>query len=109
MYRGMSKKVPTGERFTGTVLVIVEESSPGVFGALAPQFKALGAFGSSRASVLRHLRNAILDQVDEGQKDPKYLKPKAVDFSAKEVESFKAEIFENSDKKSTISAAFLQF
>ena len=78
---------------SGKVLVLLERQAPNSFGATAPQFKSIFAFGKTREATLFHLKNAILDEIEEAtEEDPTFVVPKVLDYSENEAEHHRAEL-----------------
>ena len=96
MCRTMPKTAPQQKasvKFKGRVLVLLEHQKPRSFGAHAPQFRGGFAFGGTKSSTLRLLRQEILDEIDDAAaEDPSYTVPKSLAYSDKEAEQLRTSL-----------------
>lgn len=88
------KDQPSRRKLEGKILILLEHQTPRSFGATAPQFSGVFAFGGTRQAALRHLKNAILDELEEESGSQQTQVQKAQQFSAKEAENLRAKLSE---------------
>ena len=105
---GIQDQPSRGEKVEGRILVFLEHQTPRSFGATAPQFSGVFAFGGTRQAALCHLRNAILDELEEESGDHQLPVQKAQLFSAKEADRLRAKLSEQASPNQ-VSVSFLEF
>ena len=94
---------------SGSFLVIVERCSQGNFAAKAPEFKGVYALGHSKPIVLKAMRNAILDYVEDcQQEDDSFIVPIPLDRSVEKIQLLLQEFAESGDG-GPLSAEFVLF
>ena len=76
----------------GEKVLVLLEQGPSTFGAMAPEFHSICAFGDTREATLRDLKNAIIDELE----DPFFKAPK-VQISEKEAERRRTELASHSE------------